>query len=897
MRDQARLYLIDGTSYIFRAYYAIRQYLSTKAGLPTNAILGFANMLIKVIEEEQPEHLAIAFDPPGPSFRVDLYPEYKAHRPDPPNDLVPQFEWIFRLVEAFRIPQLVVPGYEADDALATAARWAEAQGLAVTIIGGDKDLFQLVSDRVEVYDTLKNVRYGPAEVEAKMGVAPQRIVEFLGLMGDSVDNIPGVPGVGAKTAAKLLGQFGSLEAVLAGAAEVSGAKLRENLDHYADQARLSAELCRLKDDVPLKLDITLLERQEPDWPTLTALLKELEFSSLIKRIAPHDEAPFGETPPPGAYRAVVDWEDFASVLDSLKRAGRFALDVETTSLDPMRAEVVGLALAWTEGEAVYVPVAHTGLEAPNQLERSDVLNAVGPLLADPALKKVGQNIKYDWVVLANAGVELKGVAFDTMVASYVLNPSRRQHNLAGLALEHFNYTMTTYEDVAGKGAKQVSFDQVPIEAATAYACEDADYTLRLADELSVEVESADMAPLLYELEMPLIEVLVAMERWGVKIDAAVLRDLSKELEGQIEALATRIYTLAGEEFNIKSPVQLRVILFERLGLPVLKRTKTGPSTDHEVLEQLALQHDLPAEVVNYRALSKLKSTYVDALPALIHPATGRIHTSFNQTVTATGRLSSSDPNLQNIPVRSEVGRRIRQAFVAEEGRRLLSCDYNQIELRILAHLSKDTVLLEAFAAGEDIHNLTASEVFGVGPADVTPDQRRVAKVVNFGIIYGLSPFGLARDLKVSREEAREYIDGYFARYALVKDYIEATKAEARERGYVTTVLGRRRYLPELASADRVTKEMAERMAVNTPIQGSAADLIKRAMVEIYGEIVERGLEAKMILQVHDELLFEVPDDEADEVENLVVDKMVGVVELDVPITVDAKWGKSWSEAH
>lgn len=897
MRDQARLYLIDGTSYIFRAYYAIRQYLSTKAGLPTNAILGFANMLIRLLEEERPEHLAIAFDPPGPSFRVDLYPEYKAHRPDPPNDLVPQFEWIYRLVEAFRIPQLVVPGYEADDALATAARWAEAQGLAVTIIGGDKDLFQLVSDRVEVYDTLKNVRYGPAEVEAKMGVAPHRIVEFLGLMGDSVDNIPGVPGVGAKTAAKLLGQFGSLEAVLAGAAEVSGAKLRENLDHYADQARLSAELCRLKDDVPLKLDITLLERQEPDWPTLTALLKELEFSSLIKRIAPHDEAPFGETPPPGAYRAVVDWEDFASVLDSLKRAGRFALDLETTSLDPMRAEVVGLALAWTEGEAVYVPVAHTGLEAPNQLERSDVLNAVGPLLADPALKKVGQNIKYDWVVLANAGVELKGVAFDTMVASYVLNPSRRQHNLAGLVLEHFNYTMTTYEDVAGKGAKQVSFDQVPIEAATAYACEDADYTLRLADELSAEVESAAMAPLLYELEMPLIEVLVAMERWGVKIDAAVLRDLSKELEGQIEALATRIYTLAGEEFNIKSPVQLRAILFERLGLPVLKRTKTGPSTDHEVLEQLALQHDLPAEVVNYRALSKLKSTYVDALPALIHPATGRIHTSFNQTVTATGRLSSSDPNLQNIPVRSEVGRRIRQAFVAEEGRRLLSCDYNQIELRILAHLSKDTVLLEAFAAGEDIHNLTASEVFGVGPADVTPDQRRVAKVVNFGIIYGLSPFGLARDLKVSREEAREYIDGYFARYALVKDYIEATKAEAHERGYVTTVLGRRRYLPELASADRVTKEMAERMAVNTPIQGSAADLIKRAMVEIYGEIVERGLEAKMILQVHDELLFEVPDDEADEVENLVVDKMVGVVELDVPITVDAKWGKSWSEAH
>ncbi|MFQ6671911.1 MAG: DNA polymerase I, partial [Candidatus Tectimicrobiota bacterium] len=832
MDPQARLYLIDGTSFIFRAFFAIRQYLSTKAGLPTNAIYGFTTMLTKLIAEEQPEHLAIAFDPPGPSFRVELYPDYKAHRPEPPADLVPQFEWIFKLVEALRIPQLAVAGYEADDVLATVARWAEAHDIAVTIISGDKDLFQLVSDRVELYDTLKDIRYTPTEVEAKMGVAPEHIVELLGLMGDSVDNIPGVPGVGAKTAAKLLGQFGSLEAALAGAGEVSGAKLRENLAHYADQARLSAELCRLKDDVPLELDLAHLKRQEPDWPTLTALLKELEFASLIKRLVPPEEAP-----PAGAYRAVVDEADLASVLQALTQAGCFALDVETTALDPMRAEVVGLALAWAGGEAVYVPVAHTGLDPPRQLERTAVLDAFRPLLGDPALEKVGHHIKYDWVVLANAGLELKGVVFDSMVASYVLNPSRRQHNLAGLALEHFNHAMTTYEEVAGKGAKQVSFDRVPIEAATAYACEDADYTLRLADELRAKVEETALAPLLYDLELPLVEVLVAMERWGVKVDGPVLEELSTELERQLEALATRIYTLAGEEFNINSPVQLRTILFERLGLPVLKRTKTGPSTDQEVLEQLALQHDLPAEIVTYRTLAKLKGTYVDALPELIHPTTGRIHTSFNQTVTATGRLSSSEPNLQNIPVRTEIGRRIRRAFVTEAGWRLLSCDYNQIELRILAHLSGDPVLLEAFAAGEDIHTRTAAEVFGVAPAEVTADQRRMAKVVNFGIVYGLSPFGLARDLKVSREEARAYIDGYFARYIRVKDYIEAMKAQAHERGYVTTLLGRRRYLPELVSANRATREMAERVAVNTPIQDSAADLIKRAMVEIYRELV------------------------------------------------------------
>ncbi len=892
MSGRAHLYLIDGTSFIFRAYHGIRQYLSTKSGLPTNAIFGFATMLIKLIEDEQPEHLAIAFDPPGPTFRTALFPDYKAHRPEPPDDLMPQFEWVFKLVEAFNIPQLAVPGYEADDALATAARWAESKGIAVTIIGGDKDLFQLVSDNVEVYDTLKDVRYTPAEVEAKMGVGPEQIVELLGLMGDSVDNVPGVPGVGIKTAAKLLGQFGSLEAVLAAAGEVSGPKLRENLTRYADQARLSAELCRLKDDVPLELDLARLARQEPDWPSLTALLKELEFTRLLKRLSPPEEPSEA-----GAYRAVVDEEDFASVLTAIERAGRFVFDVETTSLDPMRAEVVGLALAWSEGEAVYVPVAHTGPETPRQLERASVLEALRPLLADAALQKVGHNIKYDELVLANAGVELAGVAFDTMVASYVLNPSHRQHNLASLALEHFNHTMTTYEDVAGKGAKQISFDQVALEVATDYACEDADYTLRLAHALSAKIDEAALAPLLYELEMPLIEVLVAMERWGVKVDSSVLGELSKELERQIDELTSRIYTLAGEEFNINSPVQLRTILFERLGLPVLKRTKTGPSTDQEVLERLSLEHDLPAEVLSYRSLAKLKGTYVDALPALINPTTGRIHTSFNQTVTATGRLSSSDPNLQNIPVRTEVGRRIRRAFVAEEGWRLLSCDYNQIELRILAHLSQDPVLMEAFAAGEDIHARTAAEVFGVTPEAVDADQRRMAKVVNFGIVYGLSPFGLARDLKVSREEARAYIEGYFARYTRVKDYIEASKAQAHEQGYVTTVLGRRRYLPELAAADRTTREMAERVAVNTPIQGSAADLIKRAMVEIYRELLERGLEAKMILQVHDELLFEVPEDEAEEVEQLVVEKMDGVADLSVPITVDAKWGVSWSDVH
>jgi DNA polymerase-1 len=894
LKSPTHLYIIDGTSYIFRAYYAIRQYLSTKSGLPTNAVYGFVNMLLKVIQDEQPEYLLIAFDPPGPSFRSEVYPEYKAHRPDAPADLVPQFELIFKMVEAFQIPQLAVEGYEADDVIATVSRWAESQGLKVTIIGGDKDLFQLVSDRVEVYDTLKNVRYNPEEVEEKMGVPPERIVDLLGLMGDSVDNIPGVPGVGAKTAAKLLDQFGSLGAVLAGVDKVSGAKLKENLARYAEQARLSAELCLLKEDVPLDLDLSRFQRHEPDWEGLSSVFKELEFTSLLKRLAPSKK----ETPA-GAYRTLTDEKELTSTLKALEKTGRFALDIETTSLDPMQAKVVGFALSWSEAESLYVPVGHTaeGLEAPRQLERGKVLEALRPVLANPGIQKIGHNIKYDWVVLANAGLEINGVAFDTMVASYVLNPSRRQHNLAGLALEYLDHSMTTYQDVAGKGANQIPFNEVSIEKATDYAAEDADYTLRLCGLLEKQVEEAALAPLFYELEMPLVEVLVAMERWGVKVDGAVLKELSKELERQLEQLAGRIYSIAGEEFNINSPVQLRAILFDKLGLPVIKRTKTGPSTDQGVLEQLALQHDLPAEIVNYRGLSKLKSTYMDALPELIHPATGRIHTSFNQTVTATGRLSSSEPNLQNIPVRTELGRRIRRAFIAEEGWRLLSCDYNQIELRILAHLSEDPVLIEAFIAGEDVHTRTASEVFDVRPEDVTANQRRMAKVVNFGIIYGLSPFGLARDLNVSREEAREYIEGYFARYEGVKSYIDSMKAEARERGYVTTILGRRRYLPELSSADRTTREMGERVAINTPIQGSAADLIKRAMLEIYGELVKRGLSTKMILQVHDELVFEVPKEEADEIEGLVVEKMDGVMEMKVPITVDAKWGVSWSEAH
>lgn len=897
MLSRPRLHIVDGHSYIYRAFYAIRR-LSTSKGFPTNSIYGFIQMLLKVVRDERPDGLAVVFDPKGPTHREEVFAAYKAQRQPMPDSLVVQVPYIQKVVEAFGIPSITVEGYEADDVIGTLAHRAVGEGYDVTIVTGDKDLLQLVSENVSVYDTMKDVRYDADGVRGRFGVPPSGVVEILGLMGDASDNIPGVSGIGEKTARELIEAFGTIEGVLSRIEEVPRPKLREILRAGAESARLSRGLATIETNAPVEIDLGSLARGEPDRTALAALFRDLEFKSLLKELL--GENGVAESGGPGfsreAYRAVADQDDVPRLAEELRRCGEFAVDLETTSKDPMRAEIVGIAVCGKEGEAFYLPVGHTAPGSRN-LDRRETLRTLAPLLADPAVGKVGQNLKYDLLVFSRAGLAVRGVAFDTMVASYLIDPERHNHSLDALAREYLDHETITFADVAGKWAKQVSFDRVPVETATAYAGEDADAALRLTAVLRPKITEMGMESLYHDVELPLVSVLAEVEENGILLDVDHLREMSKELEREIAGAAQRIHALAGGPFNVNSPKQLAEILFTRLGLPVIKRTKTGPSTDVEVLAQLAIRHDLPAEVLAYRQLAKLKSTYVDALPALVHPETGRLHTSLNQTVTATGRLSSSEPNLQNIPIRTDLGRRIREAFVAPAGHVLLSVDYSQIELRLLAHLSGDAVLRAAFEAGQDIHARTAAEVFGVGPDQVNPEMRRRAKVINFGIIYGMTPYGLSSDLGVTPLEAKAFIDRYFARYPGVKEYIDRTIAGARERGYVTTMLGRRRTLPDIASANNGVRQAAERTAINTPIQGSAADMIKKAMVEIHPALRDEGLSARMILQIHDELLFEVPEKEIDQAKSLVARVMEGALPLSVPVRVDAGVGRNWAEAH
>ncbi|OGW59644.1 MAG: DNA polymerase I [Nitrospirae bacterium RBG_16_64_22] len=897
MPPRPRLYIVDGHSYIYRAFYAIRR-LSTSKGFPTNSIYGFIQMLLKIVREERPDGLAVVFDPKGPTHREEVFAAYKAHRQPMPDSLVVQVPYIQKVVEAFRIPALTVEGYEADDVIGTLAHRAVGEGYDVTIVTGDKDLLQLVGEHVLVYDTMKEVRYDSEGVRERFGVPPGGVVEILGLMGDASDNIPGVSGVGEKTARELIEAFGTIEGVLSRIEEVSRPRLRDILRAGAESARLSRGLATIETDAPVEIDLGSLARREPDRIALGALFREFEFKSLLKELLGEDGAPEGGGSgfSREAYRAVADPDDVPRLAESLRSRGEFAVDLETTSKDPMRAEIVGIAVCGKEGEAFYLPVGHTAPGSRN-LDRRETLRQLAPILADPSVGKVGQNLKYDLLVFSRAGLAVRGVAFDTMVASYLIDPERHSHSLDALAREYLDHETITYADVAGKGAKQVSFDQVPVETATAYAGEDADAALRLTAVLRPKIAEMGMESLYYDVELPLVSVLAEIEENGILLDAGHLREMSKELEREMAGAVHRIHALAGGPFNVNSPKQLAEILFTRLGLPVVKRTKMGPSTDVEVLAQLAVRHDLPAEVLAYRQLAKLKSTYVDTLPALVHPETGRLHTSLNQTVTATGRLSSSEPNLQNIPIRTDLGRRIREAFVAPAGRVLLSADYSQIELRLLAHLSGDPVLSAAFEAGEDVHARTAAEVFGVSPDQVSAEMRRRAKVINFGIIYGMTPYGLSSDLGVTPLEAKAFIDRYFARYPGVRAYIDRTIAEARERGYVTTMLGRRRTLPDIASSNNGVRQAAERTAINTPIQGSAADMIKKAMVELSPALRDAGLSARMILQIHDELLFEVPETEVEEAKSLSVRVMEGALPLSVPVRVDAGVGRNWAEAH
>ena len=899
------LYLVDGSGYIFRAFFAVRQSLSTASGMPTNALMGFTRMLRSLLEKEHPDHIAVAFDTPAKTFRHEMYDQYKANRPPPPADLVPQFPYFSKIVEAMNIPVLRIEGFEADDLIGTLADRAKREwGVKPIIVTGDKDLMQLVDDVAVMVDPMKDMRYGPEGVIERFGVPPDRVVDVLGLAGDTSDNIPGVPGIGEKTAAKYLQEFGGIEDVLKAAADgkIKG-KRGASLVEFADQARLSRDLAAINLDAPVRaLSLADLRLTSPDVPKLRALYEELEFTRFIRELDAESggaAAAAVSKAERGEYKALMTVADVqAAVTEALAtaKAGKWiAFDTETTSTDPMQAKLVGVSLSWDAGSGVYIPLAHYYAGVPDQPDTPATLDALRPLLEDPDVPKVAQNFKYDWKVLKRAGLHVRGIAFDPMLASYLLKPGRRSHGLDALAEEFFGHEMIKYAEVTD-GVRGAVFSGVAIERAVDYAAEDADFTLQLANLLAPMVAEAGMTSLLDDVELPLAQVLADLEMHGMAVDREHLGRLSVEFEERAGLLEGQIHELAGREFNIGSPKQLRVILFEELGLPVIKKTKTGPSTDMSVLEQLAPKHPLPDRIVQWRHLTKLKSTYVDALPEAIHPETGRVHSSFKQTVAATGRLSSDSPNLQNIPVRTEEGRRIREAFVAPPGHLLLSADYSQIELRILAHLADDPALISAFESGADIHRRTASEIFGVFPEMVGADQRRAAKAINFGVMYGMSAFRLARELDIPRRDAKGYIDRWFKQYAGVRKWLDATLQEAKTKGYVSTLLGRRRFLPDLSTRDHQARARAEREAINSPVQGTAADVLKLAMVAIGGDVRSGKLDAKLVLTVHDELLFEVEDAKIEPIAAQVRQAMEGVVELKVPLTVDVAWGKTWAEA-
>ncbi len=896
--SQPTLYLVDGSSYLHRAYHALPS-LSAADGQPTGAIYGVANMLRRLLHEYQPTHAAVVFDAKGKTFRHEIYPEYKATRPPIPEALAAQISLTHELTRAMGFPLLMEAGVEADDVLATLARRAEARGWEVLILSGDKDLAQLVNERITMLDTMKDLRLDVEGVKQKFGVWPGQIVDYLALIGDSVDNVPGVAKVGPKTAVKWLETHGSLDALLVSAEEIKG-KVGDNLRAAREQSLpLSRRLVSLRDDLELDYTPEDLRRDEADWQRLRELYQRLDFRAWLSELQDGPRTAEAQTPTPDRhYQTLLTWEAFAPWLEKLKNAELFAFDTETTSLEYMNAELVGLSFAVRPGEAAYLPLGHDYLGAPRQLERDRVLAALKPLLEDPARPKLGQHIKYDMHVMRACGIVMRGVAYDTMLESYIWDAARR-HDMDSLARHYLGLETTHYQDIAGKGAKQIRFNQIELERAAPYAAEDADITLRLHGHLWPKLRAEKkLREVLEQVEMPLVPVLFEMEHHGVKLDAERLHQQSRELDQRMKELVELAHQSAGESFNLGSTQQLQRILYQKQGLPIKAKTPKGqPSTAEEVLQELALDHELPRLILEYRGLGKLKSTYTDKLPRQIHPRSGRVHTSYHQAVAQTGRLSSSDPNLQNIPARTEEGRRIRQAFVAEAGCKILSADYSQIELRIMAHLSRDPGLLQAFAAGEDIHRATAAEVFDQPLEQVTREQRRAAKAINFGLIYGMSAFGLGRQLGIPRGEAQKYVDQYFARYPGVRQYMEDTRRLAAERGYVETVFGRRLYLPEINSRNGQRRNQAERAAINAPMQGTAADIIKYAMIRAHHRLQRDFPRTLMIMQVHDELIFEVPADQVDAVREAVLAEMRGAADLSVELVVEAGVGNNWDEAH
>ncbi|TJY58782.1 DNA polymerase I [Sinimarinibacterium sp. CAU 1509] len=901
------LILVDGSSWLFRAYHALPP-LTNAEGMPTGAVFGMGNMLRKLLKDYTPERICVVFDPSGDTFRNALYAEYKANRSETPEDLSVQYPSILELIEAMGLPQITVPGVEADDVIGTLARAAAAQGEPVLIVTSDKDMAQLVDERVSLLDTMKNRRMDPGGVVEKFGVSPERIIDYLALMGDTSDNIPGVPMVGPKTAAKWLNEYGTLDDLIARADEVKG-KAGENLRAHLTQLPLARELATIKLDVELPVTLDSLQPREPDRERLRALYRKLGFNRLADELdgptAKAEPSEGAETPPPHVNAAetevttVLDQASFDAMLAALNAAELVCFDTETDSLDANQAQLVGLAFAVEAGRGWYVPVAHDYLGAPDQLDRTAVLEALRPLLEDPNKPKLGQHLKYDLNVLAAHGVQVRGVAHDTMLQSYVLDAAGNRHDMDTLALKYLGHQTIKFADVAGKGKGQITFNQVSIDKAAPYSAEDADITLRLHQTLYPQLAAEPALKKVYEtIEIPLVPVLARIEQTGVKVDVALLRTISSELAERMAQLQTEAHREAGGEFNLGSPKQLGVILYEQLGLPVLGKTPKGePSTAEDVLEELAAQHPLPRLILDWRAMQKLRSTYAEQLPLAVNPRTGRIHTSYHQAVAATGRLSSSDPNLQNIPVRTAEGRRIRQAFIAEPGNALLAIDYSQIELRLMAHFSGDPRLQHAFAQGQDIHQATAAEVFGLPLDEVPTERRRAAKAINFGLIYGMSAFGLARQLGIPRGEAQEYIDRFFGRYPGVKHFMDTTRTQARERGYVETLFGRRLYLPNIASRNQGLRQYAERTAINAPLQGTAADLIKLAMLDVSAFLAERAPAIRMIMQVHDELVFEGPEAEIRARAAEIAGRMCRISALDVPLVAD--WGVAlqWDAAH
>jgi DNA polymerase-1 len=894
------LVLIDGSSYLYRAFHALPP-LSNSQGEPTGALHGVLAMIQKLLRDEQPSHVAVVFDAPGKTFRDDIYADYKATRPPMPDDLRAQVQPILDAVAAMGLPLLQVPGVEADDVIGTLCERAEKEGLRVLVSTGDKDLAQLVTDKVTLINTMNDTRTDRDGVKEKFDVWPEQIIDYLALVGDSSDNIPGVPRVGPKTAAKWLNAYETADGIIEHGEEIRG-KIGESLRDNIDSLRLSQTLAAIKTDVDLDVDIDGLNQGDGDIDALRKLYSHYELRSLLRQL---DEGS-GTAPDPVAeednvsdYETVLDWKALDAWLKKISSAKLVAFDTETNSLDYMSAELVGLSLAVAAADACYIPVAHDYPGAPDQLPRDEVLQKLKAWLEDPQQKKVGHHLKYDAHILARYDIELRGIAFDSMLESYVLNSVATRHDMDSVARQYLGKETIHYEDVAGKGAKQLTFNQVDLETATPYAAEDADITLQLHDTLWSQLGGVpDLKKVYEDIEQPLVPVLFEMEETGVLVDRKMLAKQSNELGRKMAELEAKAHELAGGPFNLGSPKQLQEILFEQQGLPVIRKTPKGqPSTAEDVLVELANDYELPAVIIDYRGVSKLKSTYTDKLPLMINERSGRIHTSYHQAVTATGRLSSSDPNLQNIPIRTEEGRRIRQAFVAPGGRVLLAADYSQIELRIMAHLSADRGLLQAFEKEQDVHRATAAEVFETALDDVSADQRRSAKAINFGLMYGMSAFGLAKQLGISRGEAQEYVDLYFDRYPGVKQYMDDIRASASEKGYVETVFGRRLYLPEINARNAQRRQYAERSAINAPMQGTAADIIKRAMITVHTWLHDARPDARMIMQVHDELVFEVAKTEVEAVTSKITELMCAAADLSVALKVDTGMGSNWDEAH